>query len=317
MKIVVLEPLLIDDKKISAIEQFLDDTGHELIYHKEKPQTEKETIERGKEADVIIVANLPITKDIITKFKKLKMISVAFTGTDHIDLETCNKRSIMVCNAAGYSTTAVAELTIGLIINVYRKITELHSSTKKGGDKLGFLGTDLAGKTAGVIGAGKIGYRVARLLKAFGCEVIVHNRADNENIKKLNVSNIPLDLLLKKSDIVSIHVPLTSDTKHLIGKKQIEFMKKSAILINTARGAIVDYEELANALENGKIAGAGIDVYEKEPPLEVSHPILNAPNVVTLPHVGYATKEAIDVRADIVFENILLWEQGQPQNVVK
>lgn len=317
MKIVVLEPLLIDDKKISAIEQFLDDTGHELIYHKEKPQTGKETIERGKEADVIIVANLPITKDIITKFKKLKMISVAFTGTDHIDLEVCNKRSIMVCNAAGYSTTAVAELTIGLIIDVYRKITKLHSSTQKGGDKLGFLGNELAGKTAGIIGTGKIGYRVSRLLKAFGCEVIVHNRSDNENIRKLNVSNIPLDTLLKRSDIVSMHVPLTSETKHLIGKKEIELMKESAILINTARGSIVDYDELSKALDSKKIGGAGIDVYEKEPPIEVNHPILKAPNVVALPHIGYATKEAIDVRADIVFENILLWEQGQPQNVVE
>jgi D-3-phosphoglycerate dehydrogenase len=317
MKIVVLEPLLIDDKKISAIEQFLGDTGHELVYHKNKPQSEKEIIERGKEADVIIVANLPITKGIITKFKKLKMISVAFTGTDHIDLEACNKKSITVCNAAGYSTTAVAELTIGLIIDVYRKITELHSSTKKGGDKLGFLGAELAGKTAGVIGLGKIGFRVARLLKAFGCDVIIHNRSNSENVKKFNVSNKPLDFLLKKSDIVSIHVPLTSETKHLIGKKEIELMKENAILVNTARGPIVDYEGLANALENGKIAGAGIDVYEKEPPIETSHPILNAPNVVTLPHIGYATKEAIDVRADIVFENILLWEQGQPQNIVK
>lgn len=317
MKIVVLEPLLIDDKKISAIEQFLSDTGHELVYYKNKPKNEKEITERGKEADVIIVANLPITKTIITELKKLKMVSVAFTGTDHIDLEACNKRSIMVCNAAGYSTTAVAELTMGLIIDVYRKITELHSSTKRGGDKLGFLGNELAGKTAGIIGTGKIGYRVASLLKAFGCNVVIHNRSNNENVKKLNIPNIPLELLLKKSDIVSVHIPLTKETKHLIGKEQIAVMKEKAILINTARGPIVDYDELANALENRKIAGAGIDVYEKEPPLDANHPILNAPNVVTLPHIGYATKEAIDVRADIVFENILLWEQGQPQNVVK
>jgi D-3-phosphoglycerate dehydrogenase len=241
------------------------------------------------------------------------MISVAFAGVDHIAMELCRKKNIIVSNAAGYSNHAVAELTLGSAIVLYRNIIRSDSQTRKLSTREGFLGLELYGKVFGIIGAGQIGAEVAHLANAFGCKVLAYNRS-TKNIPNVEFCN--LDYLLEKSDIISLHIPLSKETKNLINAEKLKRVKPSAILINTARGPIVDYNALTAALQNNKIAGAAIDVYEKEPPLEENHPLFKAPNVILLPHIGYATKEAIELRGRIVVENIYKWFEGNPQNVM-
>ncbi|MCK5168482.1 MAG: hydroxyacid dehydrogenase, partial [Bacteroidales bacterium] len=240
-------------------------------------------------------------------------ISVAFAGVDHIPMDLCRKKNIVVSNAAGYSNHAVAELVVGSAISLYRKIIWSDSQTRKSSTREGFLGSELYGKTFGIIGLGQIGQETAKLANAFGCKVIAYSRT----VKNIpNVDFVELEYLLKESDIISLHVPLTEETQHLIGEKELQLLKPTTILINTARGAIVDYKSLAVVLKNKKIAGAAIDVYEKEPPLDKNHPLFEAPNVVLLPHIGYATKEAIELRGEIVIDNINKWLSGNPQNVM-
>ena len=163
---------------------------------------------------------------------------------------------------------------------------------------------------------GAIGSRVCSIAKAFGCDVIAYSRTEKEEIRKMGVKYVPLKELLETSDIVSLHVPATSETNKLIGKNEIGLMKKNAVLINTARGAVVDSSALAQALESGAIAGAGIDVFEGEPPIDKNHPILNCKNTVITPHVAFASDEALYARAGIVVENIIKWENGSVQNLI-
>ena len=207
-------------------------------------------------------------------------------------------------NAAGYSTTAVSELAVGLMIDVLRKVTELDGTIRQGGSRGSFLGRELKGKTVGVVGTGAIGTATIKLLKAFGCKVMAYSRSQRKEVVDMGVEYCDLDTLMRQSDIVTLHVPMTAETHHLVGAKELALMKPTAIVINTARGNVVDIEALAKALKEGKIAGAGIDVYEKEPPLENTHPLLNAPNCVAVPHIGYATREAFDIRADIVIDHV-------------
>jgi len=313
MKIVQIEPIGINPDDLKKIETNFERAGHEWIHYDHKPQNEKELIERAKEAQVIILSNLPLSKNVISQCPDLKMISVAFAGVDHIAMDVCREKGIVVSNAAGYSNHAVSELTIGAAINLYRKISWSDHQTRNLSDRQGFLGSELHGKIFGIIGTGQIGSQVARLANAFGCKVLAFNRS-KKAIPNVEFSN--LDYLLKNSDIVSLHVPLTKETKHLIGEREIKLMKKTAILINTARGPVVDYHALATALKNNNIAGAAIDVYEKEPPLEKNHPLFEAPNTILFPHIGYATKEAIQLRGKIVIDNISQWMAGKAQNVM-
>ncbi len=241
------------------------------------------------------------------------MISVAFAGVDHIPMDLCREKDIIVSNAAGYSNHAVAELVIGSVISLYRKLNWCDSQTRKPATREGFLGSELHGETFGIIGFGEIGSQVAHIANVFGCKVIAYSRT-----KKVidNVEFSDLEYILKESDIISIHVPLTNETKQLIGEKELQLLKPTSVLINTARGAIVDNVALSNILKKNLIAGAAIDVYEKEPPLEKDHPLFDAPNTILLPHIGYATEEAIKLRGEIVIKNITAWIQGNPQNVM-
>lgn len=313
MRIVQIEPIGISPDDWKKAETNFKKAGHQLIRYDHKPQNEEELIERAKDAHVLILSNLPLSSNVISHCPDLKMISVAFAGVDHIAMDVCNEKGIVVSNAAGYSNHSVAELTIGSVINIYRKILWSDRQTRNLSDRQGFLGAELHGKTFGIIGTGQIGTQVAHLANAFGCRVLAYNRS-SKNIPNVEFAN--LDYLLKNSDIVSLHVPLTKETKHLMGESEIKLMKKTAILINTARGPVVDYHALAAALKNNSISGAAIDVYEKEPPLDNDHPLFEVPNTLLLPHIGYATKEAIQLRGEIVMENIIRWEEGKPQNVM-
>ena len=207
-------------------------------------------------------------------------------------------------NASGYATEGVAELAIGLMIDVYRRITALDAKVHNGGTRDNFLGRELRGKRVGIVGTGAIGRRTATLLQAFGCEVVAWSRTEYDEVKAQGIAYLPLEELMKTSDIITLHVPLTAETHHLISRELLEMCKPTAILVNTARGNVVDIDALADLLCQGKLAGAGFDVFEKEPPLPADHTLLRVPNCVLVPHVGYATREAFDDRIDIVLSHI-------------
>jgi len=299
--------------KYGQFKKEFEELGHELVFFGDRNENEEELIKRAEGADAIVVSNIPITKNFIDACPNLSMISVAFTGVDHIDMKACNERNILVSNAAGFSNESVAELAIGMILSVYRKIVGADAMTRFGGDRGGFLGTELNGKTLGIIGAGEIGLRVAEIAKVFRCKVLAYSRSE-KSVEGLTF--VDKETLLKESDIVSLHVPLNETTKGLLSTEEFKLMKPEAILINTARGPVVDSEALCVALEESEIAGAAVDVYEKEPPLDNEHILFTAPNLIMLPHIAYATNESFDKRINIVMENIKLWLQGKPRNIM-
>lgn len=313
MKLVILEPLGIPKKILLNLAESAVQDRMEIIAYDDRKEDTETLIERSKGADAVVLSNFPYRKEVIERCPDLKMICVAFTGTDHVDVDYCKKKGILVCNCAGYSTTAVADLVFGMVIDINRKIIECNDTVRKGGTKSGLVGHELEGKKFGVIGAGAIGSRVAKIADAFGCEVYAYNRS----VKDLPcVSFVSLEYLLSTCDIISLHLPSTPETKNLIDKSKIVLMKPSAVFINTARGSIVDSCALAEALREGRLAGAGIDVFETEPPIASDHPLLNAPNVIATPHVAFATEESMQKRAEIAMENVRLWLDGHPQNVV-
>jgi len=313
MKIVQLEPTGIKPEFQQKINQEFKFMGHKIVFHETKPETEEEKLSRAYDADILILSNMPLDRKVLSKCPNIKMISVAFAGVDHIDMEYCHDNNILVSNAADYSTKSVAELTMGMIFSLYRDILWGDTQTRNLKNRQNYLGTELFGKTIGIVGLGRIGQQVAEYSKVFGCNIIAYNRSKKEIP---GVNQTTLTEVLEESDIVSIHIPLTEETKGLIGETEINSMKAEAILINTARGPIVDYDALAHALAEDKIAGAALDVYEHEPPIEKDHPILSAPNTLLLPHLGFATREAIDKRSEIIIENIRQWLKNNPQNVM-
>lgn len=317
MKIVVMEPLGVALEKINALAAALQAAGHEFVYYTSKEAQQDKLLERVQDADIIMLANQPLSAEIINACPKLKMLSVAFTGVDHVALDACRARNILVCNAAGYSTNAVAELTFGLAISVIRNIVPCDARCRKAGTKDGLVGFELFGKTFGVVGTGVIGARVAKIAAAFGCKVLAYSRTAKQELVDAGVQYVSLDELLAQSDFVSLHVPLTDATRGLINADAIAKMKQGAVLLNTARGPVVDSAALAEALNAGKLAGAGIDVFEGEPPIAENHPLCSAKNTVLTPHVAFASREALETRADIVFANIEKWLNGAPQNVVR
>lgn len=317
MKIVVMEPLGVALEKINALAAALQAAGHEFVYYTSKEAQQDKLLERVQDADIIMLANQPLSAELINACPKLKMLSVAFTGVDHVALDACRARNILVCNAAGYSTNAVAELTFGLAISVIRNIVPCDARCRKAETKDGLVGFELFGKTFGVVGTGAIGTRVAKIAAAFGCKVLAYSRTAKQELVDEGVQYVSLDELLAQSDFVSLHVPLTEATRGLINADAIAKMKQGAVLLNTARGPVVDSAALAEALNAGKLAGAGIDVFEGEPPIAENHPLCSAKNTVLTPHVAFASREALETRADIVFANIEKWLHGAPQNVVR
>ena len=311
MRISVVEPLGIGKEQFETLRAEFETKNCVFEYYMDRNENPDTIAQRIGDADIVVISNIRLSAETMAKCPNIKMLSVAFTGLDHIDLDYCRANNIEVFNASGYSTVAVSELAIGLMLDVYRKITEMDANTRQLGSRGMFLGRELHGKTVGVVGTGAIGIQTINLLKAFGCKVLAYSRTQRSEVKALGVEYVSLEHLMANSDIVTLHVPATQNTAQMINAEMISLMKPSAILINTARGAVVDNNALAQALKNGKIAGAGIDVYETEPPLLENHPLLSAPNAVLLPHIAYATREAFDIRADIVMDNIRKWLDKQ------
>lgn len=265
-------------------------------------------------ADVVILANMPLAPSVLEEAASLKLIDVAFTGVDHIPMAEAKKRGVAVSNASGYATQAVAELCVSFMIQLLRNVGKTEGRCRGGGTKDGLVGRLLWGKTVGIVGAGAIGKKVAALCKAFGCTVLAYSRsaADDPAIDE----QVSLEVLLKRADIVSLHCPLTADTRGMIGKSQLALMKKDALLINTARGGVLDSAALAEALEKGELAGAACDVFETEPPLPEDHPLLRCPNTIVTPHIAFASVESMEQRAEIVFDNLYSWLDGKQVNAV-
>ena len=301
MKIVFLEPLGLKVEQIEKACEGLKQAGHEVVIFPDRNEDPDELKRRAEGAEVIIESNIPLRKDFLDACPRLKMLSIAFTGLDHIDMEECQRRGIVVKNAAGYSTEAVAELTLALMIDLYRKVLENDAITRQCNRKGIMPGREIGGKTVGIIGMGNIGQRVAQLANAFGCKVLAWNRTPKQ---VEGVTFVDKETLLKESDIVTLHIALNAETRDFITEKGFALMKPSSILINTARGPVVNEQALANALKEGKIAGAATDVYGTEPPLNQDNPLFGAPNLIMLPHIGFATKEAFILRLGIVVDNV-------------
>ncbi len=317
MLIKLIEPLLVDDIVIDKFKNKLESMGHTFIQYKGKPIDIAELSKRIEGADIAIIGNFTIPRDVILNAENLKFISVAFTGVDHIDLESAKKRNIKISNAVGYSDTAVSELVIGLAINLYRKIQLADGATRHHGTSKGIIGSVLKGKTVGIIGCGRIGKETGQLFNAFGCQVIGYSpRQKEEDLEQAAIKKVDLDTLLSKSDIISLHIPANEDNINFIDKYKLSKMKKSAILINTARGAVVDNNALADALNSGEINGAGIDVFDMEPPIPKEYKLLNAKNTLFTPHIAYATKESMILRANIAFDNVLSYLNGKLENEI-
>ena len=301
MKIVFLEPLGLKVSQIEAACEGLKKAGHEVIVYPDRNENLDELKRRAEGAEVVIESNIPLRKDFLDACPNLKMLSIAFTGLDHIDLEECERRGIVVKNAAGYSTEAVAELSIALMIDLYRKVLENDTITRQCNRKGIMPGREIGGKTIGIIGMGNIGQCVAKIANAFGCKVLAWNRTPKQ---VAGVTFVDKETLLKESDIVTLHIALNADTRDFITAKDFALMKPSTVLINTARGPVVNEKALAEALKQGQIAAAATDVYGTEPPLKPENPLLGAPNLIMLPHIGFATEEAFLLRLGIVVENV-------------
>lgn len=314
MNIVLLESLGIPDSRLNEYAKPLIEAGHHFAAYQKDTDPEVQ-IRRAGQADIIMIANMPLSGQVISACEHLKFIDVAFTGVDHVDLEAARSRGIKVSNAAGYSTEAVAELTICLILSLLRNVPQVEARCREGKTKDGLVGCELMGKTVGIIGAGAIGIRAAELCSAFGCKVLAYKRRLTGNEPSF-IEFVSLEELLSRADIVSLHCPLNDDSRHLINRETIGKMKKGAYLINAARGPVVDSNALAEALDTGYLSGAGIDVFETEPPLDPAHPLLRSKNTIVTPHVAFASEQSMEARAKIVFDNITNWMEGCQSNII-
>jgi D-3-phosphoglycerate dehydrogenase / 2-oxoglutarate reductase len=280
--------------------------------------SKEELIDVIKDFDAIIVrSRTKVTREVIEASNKLKVIARAGVGVDNVDVQTATERGVMVINAPESTSITVAEHTMGLILALSRKIAIADSSVKNGKwEKSRFMGIELNGKTLGVIGMGRIGSQVVTRSKAFGMETLVYDPYITEKTaSELGVTVVDLETLIKKSDVMTIHVPLTSETKHLIAREQLEMMKNNAFLVNCARGGIINEDDLYEALATGKIRGAGLDVFENEPPKD--SPLLGLDNVVLTPHIAASTSEAQRDAAIIVANEIKkVFMEQSPKNVI-
>lgn len=324
----------INDWEIKHIKNKLK--GYKIEFYKETLNINN--VNKAKDADIIsIFIYSNIDKKILNKLSKLKMIATRSTGFDHIDTNECKKRGIVVCNVPSYGENTVAEHTFALILSISRNIHKAYIKTLRNDFTIeGLKGFDLKGKTLGVVGAGHIGLHVIRIAKGFGMNVLVNTiHPDPFLAEVLDFKYVSLEELLKNSDIITLHVPYNKSTHHLINKNNIKLIKKGAILINTARGSVVDTEALIEALDKKILAGAGLDVLEGEDlikeekqllydkkKIEVlgnlvkDHILLSKDNVVFTPHIAFYSQEALERILDTTIDNIIWFISGNPRNVV-
>ncbi len=290
--------------------------GHWREYPTTTPQ---QLVERAADAEVVITNKVPIRAQALEQLPRLRLIAVAATGVDHIDLEAARARGVAVCNVSDYATGSVAEHVFAMLLALRRQIVHYHRLVLNGNWSRSSIFTlndreisDLAGFTLGIIGSGTLGQAVTRLGVAFGMRVWLAERRDVEVIR---AGYTPFAEVLRHSDVISLHVPLNAGTRHLIGHAELALMKPGAVLINTARGGVVDEAALADALRAGRIGGACIDVLSQEPPAP-DQPLLSAdlPNLLITPHIAWASRQAQQRLAREVVMNIEAYFRGEQRN---
>ena len=317
MKIVILDGYTLNPGDLSWDE--LKTLGNLEIYARSSPA---EVIGRSKNADIIFTNKTPLGSDILLQLPGLQYIGVLATGYNVVDVRVAREKGIVVSNVPGYGTASVVQMTFALLLefclHVQRHsdaVTEGRWSASKDFCFWDYPLIELQDKTFGIVGFGDIGQKVADVAAAFGMNIIAHSRTQTEQRHRKNFNWVSLETLLQESDVVSIHSPLTPETTGLINKQTLQLMKPSAFLINTSRGPIIVDQELADALNKGVIAGAGIDVLSTEPP-PLDSPLLTARNCIITPHISWATKEARSRLMDIAVNNVKAFLQGRPINVV-
>ncbi len=315
MKISLLEPLGVSEDLIRELSAPIIGRGHEFVYYPDKTTDIGELKRRSAGCEVVMIANNPYPAEVVEAADQLKLLNVAFTGIDHVGLDACKARGVTVCNAANYSNQTVAELVIGMTVSLLRKTAEGDHAVRTGGTSAGLRGREISGRTVGVIGTGRIGMIVARLFLAFGARVIAYDISPSPAAESLGIQYVSLERLMAESDIVTLHTPNNASTRGLISRKLIYSMRPHAIFINCARGPIVDNAALADALNDGTLAGAAIDVYDMEPPIPADYPLLHAKNTLLTPHVAFLSDESMIRRAHIAFRNTLAYLDGRPENV--
>ncbi|MTV50993.1 D-2-hydroxyacid dehydrogenase [Heliobacillus mobilis] len=280
----------------------------------------EEILERVKDRTIVITKELPVGRDLIERFpSSVKLIAEAGTGYNNIDIIAAKEKGIAVCNIPGYSTEAVAQLAIAFILNLSSSLHRQQVMVKQG-DYSNFTKHlqvphfEVQYKTLGIIGSGSIGQQVMKVARALGMNILVYNRAP-KTWEDPEVRSVSLEELLKESDYVSLHCPLTADTRHLINKERLNLMKPSAYIINTSRGPLIKESDLIEALQTGKIAGAGLDVQDPEPP-ELNNPLFAMEKVILTPHIGWKCLESRQRLIQLLAGNIEAFIQGKAINVV-
>ncbi len=314
MKITVLDASTLgSDVDLSC----LSGIGETEIYD----TTSKENVsERITDSEIIILNKVKIGKEELNRADKLRLICITATGYDNVDIEACRNRNIAVCNVKGYSTDSVAQTTLALAFALfmhlpfYDRFVKSGEYTKSGiHNRLEPVFYELRGKTWGIAGYGDIGRQVAKAAEAMGCRILAFSKTPKDGVE-----NADIDTLCRESDIISVHLPLTDNTRHIIGKKQLDLMKPTAYIVNAARGAVIDEKAVADAVKNNKIAGFATDVYSVEPMAEDSpiNEITGFDNVVLTPHLAWGAYEARVRCIDEVIENIKAFFSGERRNRV-
>ena len=314
MKIVILDGFTANPGDLSwdGLRQF----GELTVHDRTEPG---QIIERAKDAQIVLTNKVPLNAETLVKLPKLKYIGVLATGYNIVDVAEAKRRGITVTNVPGYSTDAVAQHVFAMILHLYTQLYRYNEDVQKGVwencPDFSF-GTypvcELSGKTFGVVGYGQIGQRVAKIADAFGMRVLIHSRTKKESTFLF----VKREELFRTSDIISLHCPLTPQTEGIINRDSIALMKQSAVIINTGRGPLICEQDLADALNSGRIAGAGVDVLSQEPPKD-GNPLIGAKNCIITPHIAWAGYDARVRLIQTVTENIDCFLKGTPKNVVK
>jgi len=321
MRITLFSAKPYDKKYFTAANQL---TEHHIIFHEARLQPSTVELARGSDAVCVFVHD-ELSALTVEELKAIgvSVIALRCAGYNNVDLGVADKLGIKVARVEAYSPYAVAEHTVALMLSLNRKIYRAYNRVRDGNFALqGLAGFDMHGRTAGLIGGGRIGSIVARILHGFGCKVLIHDQIEQDDIKQMGVSYVPLAELYAQADIISLHCPLTPQTFHLINKQSLGVMKAGVMLINTSRGAIVDASATIHALKSGKIAYLGLDVYEQEGDLffrdlsdtvirdDVFERLLTFPNVLVTGHQGYFTDDALTSIADTTLQNLTQYEQS-------
>jgi glycerate dehydrogenase len=320
MKIVVLDGFTLNPGDLTWEKLAL--LGDLKVYDRTE-KTEEAIVRAIADSEIVITNKTPLSKEILSKVPWVKYVGVLATGYNVVDVLAARELGITVTNIPGYATLSVAQFTFGLLLELCHHIGAHHEAVLNGQWKQNgefcfwnYPLVEMAGKTMGIIGFGRIGQAVAKLALAFGMQVLAFDRSPEESLEMGNCRWVTLEELFEGSDVISLHCPLTKETSGIINKESIEKMKTGVMVINTARGPLVNEEDLSHALNSGKVAGAAVDVVSEEP-IDEQNPLLRAKNCIITPHIAWAPKESRERLMNIAVENVSAFLKGSPINVVR